>query len=176
MVLFVRLLVIAVRAMSAATLAAVSSFQVVLFRKTTIALRGEIVVSRFKWDFFLKKTHITKLAFSYLAAMFVVVNKFILARHFDGVVLWPFIIVRKKELKKDPVFMNHERIHIRQQTELLVVFFFIWYLTEYLVRLMICRNSYRAYNNISFEREAYRYEEDPLYLKKRRFWSFLRFL
>ncbi|MHA6279516.1 hypothetical protein ACXYMT_04980 [Salinimicrobium sp. CAU 1759] len=108
--------------------------------------------------------------------MFVVVNKFILSRHFDGVVLWPFIVVKRSELKKDAVFMNHERIHLRQQVELLVVFFFIWYLFEYLIRLIKYRDSYKAYNRICFEREAYANERNPNYIKNRRFWNFRKYL
>lgn len=108
--------------------------------------------------------------------MFVVVNKYILARQFDGVVLWPFIFIKRKELKRDPVFMNHERIHLRQQLELLIVFFFIWYLTEYLIRLIQYKDSYKAYNKISFEREAYANEQKLGYLKKRKWWGFRRYL
>ena len=87
--------------------------------------------------------------------MFLVVNKYLLRRRFVGVTLWPFIVMRKKELKSDAVFINHEKIHIRQQAEMLVLFFFIWYTIEYLVRLIQYRNRYKAYLNISFEREAY---------------------
>ena len=108
--------------------------------------------------------------------MFVVVNKYILARRFDGVVLWPFIFVRHRELKKNAVFMNHERIHIRQQLELLLIFFFLWYLIEYVIRLVKYRNSFRAYNKISFEREAYANENNPKYLQERRPWNFFRYL
>ena len=72
--------------------------------------------------------------------------------------------------------MNHERIHLKQQLELLLIFFFIWYLTEYLIRLVKYRDSYKAYNKISFEREAYAREKDLQYLKKRKFWGFLKYL
>ncbi|WP_029037928.1 hypothetical protein [Salinimicrobium xinjiangense] len=108
--------------------------------------------------------------------MFVVVNKFILAKHFDGVVLWPFIVVKRKELKKNPVFMNHERIHLRQQLELLVIFFFVWYFFEYFIRLIKYGDAYQAYSRISFEREAYVNEKDLNYLSKRSFWSFWSYL
>lgn len=108
--------------------------------------------------------------------MFVVVNKYFPAGRFDGIVLWPFVFVKRRELKKDPVFMNHERIHFKQQQELLIVFFYLWYLIEYLLRLIKYRNSYKAYNKISFEREAYANEDDPEYIGSRKFWSFIKFL
>jgi len=70
----------------------------------------------------------------------------------------------------------HERIHLRQQLELLIVPFYIWYLTEYVIRLMQYKNKHKAYRNISFEREAFQQEANLLYLKKRSFWSFLRYV
>ncbi len=72
--------------------------------------------------------------------------------------------------------MNHERIHMRQQLELLLIFFFIWYLVEYVVGLVKYRDSFKAYNKISFEREAYANERNLKYLEKRRIWSFFRYL
>ena len=106
----------------------------------------------------------------------IVVNKYLIGRHFVGIALWPFIVVKEKLLKDDEIFINHERIHLRQQAELLVVPFYIIYLFEYLYRLMKYRNSQEAYRNISFEREAYEMEEDLKYLERRKLWSFLKFL
>ena len=108
--------------------------------------------------------------------MFVVVNKFVLAKHFDGVVLWPFVVVKRKELKNNQIFMNHERVHLKQQQELLIIFFFVWYFFEYFFRLIKYRDSYKAYNKICFEREAYANERDLNYLKKRKAWAFLKYL
>ncbi|MGB7785312.1 MAG: hypothetical protein WBL27_04350 [Salinimicrobium sp.] len=108
--------------------------------------------------------------------MFVVVNKFFLAKQFDGVTLWPFIVVRREELKHDPVFINHERIHLKQQLELLILFFFIWYFFEYFIRLIKYRDSYKAYNKICFEREAYTHEKNLDYLKSRKTWAFWKYL
>ena len=108
--------------------------------------------------------------------MFVVVNKWILARQFDGVVLWPFVVVKRSELKDDRVFMNHERVHLKQQQELVILFFFVWYFLEYFIRLIKYRDSYKAYIRICFEREAYANETDLEYLKNRKFWAFLKYL
>ncbi|WP_025741508.1 hypothetical protein [Aquimarina pacifica] len=106
----------------------------------------------------------------------VVVNKYLIGRHFVGIALWPFIVIRDPFLKADAVFINHEKIHLRQQAELLVLPFYIIYLFEYIIRLLQYRNSQEAYRNISFEREAYRKEEDLNYLKGRRPWSFIRYM
>lgn len=108
--------------------------------------------------------------------MFLIVNRYILRKRFVGITLWPFIVMRTSDLKQDAVFMNHEKIHIRQQVEMLVVLFFIWYGLEYLIRCIQYRDNYVAYLNISFEREAYARERDLDYLNKRSFWSFLAYL
>lgn len=108
--------------------------------------------------------------------MILIVNKRLLSGRFKGITLWPFVILENKKLKTDKLFINHEKIHLRQQLELLVIFFYIWYLSEYLIRLAKYGNSLRAYRTISFEREAYRRENDLQYLEKRPFWAFLKFL
>lgn len=90
---------------------------------------------------------------------------------FAGLCLWPFIIVQNPEFKKDLVFMNHERIHLRQQAELLVLPFFLWYGLEFLWRWFHFKNARQAYRNIGFEREAYDNEKNPDYLRNRKFFG-----
>lgn len=72
--------------------------------------------------------------------------------------------------------LNHERIHTRQQLEMLFVFFYLWYGVEWLVRLIIHRNFMRAYSNISFEREAYAHERNLDYLHSRPFFAWRKHL
>ena len=108
--------------------------------------------------------------------MIVVVCKFIFIQNYYGISLCPFIVVKNKSLKNDMVFMNHEKIHLRQQLELLVLPFYIWYLSEYFVKLIKYKNHHKAYCDISFEKEAYYHENNLAYLKKRKFWAFLKHL
>lgn len=108
--------------------------------------------------------------------MFLVVSRFLVPRGFSGITLYPFVFFKEKKLREDAVFVNHERIHLRQQIELLIVLFFLWYGLEFLIRLIVYRSAEKAYRNISFEREAYENEKDLLYLKKRPFWQFLKSL
>lgn len=108
--------------------------------------------------------------------MIVLVNKFLLAKGFKGVSLWPFVILKDKYFKNDLILLNHEKIHLRQQAELLLVGFYVWYLIEYVVRIIQFKNRYMAYRNISFEREAYRNELNMNYTKSRGFWRFLNYL
>ena len=108
--------------------------------------------------------------------MFLLVSRYLIPKRYSGMALFPFILLRDRRYAGDKVFLNHERIHIRQQAEMLVVPFFIWYAVEYLLRLIKYRDKHKAYKNISFEREAYGNEENPAYLKARRFWAFLKYI
>lgn len=108
--------------------------------------------------------------------MILIVSKKLLSGRFKGISLWPFVILGNEHLKKDDLFLNHEKIHLRQQLEMLVLFFYIWYAVEFFVRYLDCKNGMLAYRNISFEREAYRREHDLAYLCNRPFWAFLKFL
>jgi len=89
----------------------------------------------------------------------------ILGDGINGLAFWPFIFIAPgvtitKEL------INHERIHLRQQIELLIIPFYIWYLISFY------RNGYM---NVSFEKEAYANDHNLDYLKNRNFWSFLKY-
>lgn len=94
----------------------------------------------------------------------------------SGIALYPFILFRNKETLQNECTINHEKIHIRQQAELGVVFFYLWYVIEYGWKWLALRNSFSAYKNISFEREAYENESDLEYLKHRKFWAFLKYI
>ena len=145
-------------AMATTTFTTVSSLKMVLFRKALISLRGEVEIAFLKFYFFLKKRHSTKIPFSYIVVMIVLVIKRWFGKKFVGMAIWPFVLLKRKELKNDDIFMNHEKIHLRQQLELLLILFYIWYSLEFLWRLFQYQNSHTAYRNISFEREAYQNE------------------
>jgi hypothetical protein len=91
----------------------------------------------------------------------------------QGICIWPFVFVKPKSPSK--IMLNHERIHLRQQVELFIVFFYIWYIFEWLYFFVKFRNWWKAYHEISFEKEAYQNETNLEYLKNRAFWSFLKY-
>jgi len=105
-----------------------------------------------------------------------------------------------------PTDLNHERIHTRQQLELLFLPFFLLYILEWLFRLLqtfftsspqtlhpspltnnpspftlnqepFTKNRFlRAYYRISFEREAYQHQTDLDYLSHRPLFAWFRYL
>ncbi len=106
----------------------------------------------------------------------IVVFKHFFYKNYVGLSLWPFIILKSDALKKDTELINHERIHLRQQQELLIIPFYMLYITEWLLRTIWYLDSYRAYQNISFEREAYGNENQSDYLSQRKPFSFIKYL
>ena len=92
----------------------------------------------------------------------------------DGMALFPFILVRQPN--PGPTLINHEQIHLRQQAEMGILPFYVWYIIEYGIRRLQHRDHYTAYRNISFEREAFANDTNLTYLKTRPFWSFWRYL
>jgi hypothetical protein len=108
--------------------------------------------------------------------MILIVFKYLTPRGFRGLTFYPFVFLADKNDKLDKVLINHEKIHIRQQLELLILPFYLWYCMEYLFRLFQYKDRKKAYFKISFEREAYANEKDLNYLKKRFFWRFLKYI
>lgn len=108
--------------------------------------------------------------------MIIVCQKLLKNTKINGITLFPFILLKKTEMKSDAVLINHEKIHLRQQLELGIVFFYIWYLAEYYYWYLKLKNSFLAYRYISFEREAYAKEDDLNYLETRKLWSFWKYI
>lgn len=104
------------------------------------------------------------------------ISKIMVPKGFAGLTLYPFIFLKRKDLKENHILINHEKIHLKQQLELLIIFFYLFYFFEWFIKLLRYRNGYLAYRNLSFEREAYTNEEDLNYIKSRKFWGFINYL
>lgn len=114
--------------------------------------------------------------------------------------VWPFLFYRDDLMvplnDKD---ILHENIHGCQQLEMLLVgavvsaimfilgcswwsllglpLFLYWYMTEWLVKFIATGLSQkRAYRSISFEQEAYEFEDDKYYLKRRRHFAWTKYV
>lgn len=108
--------------------------------------------------------------------MIVIVFKYLTPKWVRGITIFPFVVLSCKVDKLNPVLLNHEKIHIRQQLELLVIPFFIWYGFEFIIRYFQYKSWNKAYLNISFEQEAYQNEKNLHYLKQRSIWNFIKYL
>ena len=105
----------------------------------------------------------------------ILISKFLVPKGYTGLAVFPFVFLKNSRLKLDTTLINHEKIHLRQQLELLFVFFYSVYVLEFIIRLIQYKNWKQAYRNISFELEAYKNEKDLNYLKSRSFWKFLKY-
>jgi hypothetical protein len=94
---------------------------------------------------------------------------------YSAMALYPFILVKRKELKFDSILVNHEKIHHRQQVELLIVPFYLAYFLNYVVNLIRYKNHFTAYKQIVFEREAFAMDKNLEYLKYRKHFAFFNF-
>lgn len=90
-----------------------------------------------------------------------------------GMAIYPFIILKKEDFKKSTVLINHEKIHLRQQQELLIIPFYLLYLVNYLINLLRYTNHQQAYEQIIFEKEAYQNDSNPTYLLSRKRFAWL---
>jgi hypothetical protein len=93
----------------------------------------------------------------------------------SGMAIFPFVLVKHRDLKNDAQLIRHETIHLRQELELLIIPFYMLYLGNYLINLIRYRDHDKAYLEIIFEREAYAYEASADYLECRKFWAWLKF-
>lgn len=106
----------------------------------------------------------------------VFISKYLVPKGFTGIAIFPFVFLKSKHLKKDAVLINHEKIHLKQQLELLIIPFYIVYIIEFMLLLFQYKNKKKAYKNMSFEVEAYTNETNLNYLKERPVWAFLKYL
>jgi len=95
---------------------------------------------------------------------------------YTGTALFPFILIRKKDLPVGDVLINHERIHLQQQLELLLIPFYILYFTSYVFYRLKGLKHNAAYRSICFEKEAYQHEKNMNYLKGRKAFAFMSYL
>ncbi|WP_229676814.1 hypothetical protein [Pedobacter psychrotolerans] len=93
-----------------------------------------------------------------------------------GMAIFPFILLKHVKLKQDQSIINHEKIHLRQQLELLILPFYILYLINYFINLIRYQEHHKAYLNIVFEKEAYHNELNMEYLIKRNWYGWIRMI
>ena len=104
------------------------------------------------------------------------VLKYVVPKGYSGITIYPFVVLKKECQKADGVFINHEKIHLLQQKEMCVIFFYVWYVIEFLIKLLKCWSWNTAYRTISFEQEAYANEANLGYIKKRPKWAVFNFI
>lgn len=94
----------------------------------------------------------------------------------NGMALFPFILIKRHSDSENQILINHERIHLRQQLELLILPFYFIYIFCFLFNLMRYHNKRKAYLNIPFEREAFKNDSNLNYLTQRKSFAFFNYI
>lgn len=98
-------------------------------------------------------------------------SKYLVPQGYKGMCVFPFVFYRGE---LNDTFVNHEKIHLRQQIELLVLPFFVIYILHYFINFIRYADHMKAYKNIIFEKEAYGNERNLDYLKTRKWFQCFR--
>ena len=130
----------------------------------------------------------------------VIYNNIIPFKGSKAVTIWPLIFARKSAKWLKDYEESHEKIHLRQQLEVLVMsamiilmavlsldlsrwwmltsfgVYYTWYGLEWLIRLAVYRDTHMAYRNIAVEQEAYLNEHDMTYLNQRKAFVWVRYI
>lgn len=130
----------------------------------------------------------------------VIYNDIIPFKGFTAITIWPVVFARKSAKWLKDYVVNHETIHLRQQLEVLIasaiilavmilltgiswcwllaslLVYYTWYGIEWLIRLILCHDSHRAYRNIAFEQEAYGNQYDMAYPNDRKLFAWVEFI
>lgn len=107
--------------------------------------------------------------------MKVIYNNFIPFKGYKAINLFGFLFARNGSTISD-VDLNHESIHTEQMKEMLYIPFYIWYVIEWLIRLVSYGDAKLAYRAISFELEAYSNQQDENYLKNRKRFAWFKYI
>ena len=115
--------------------------------------------------------------------MKIVMNSIIPFNGFAAINLFGVVFVRNEMqtyFDYDPSayfrMIRHETTHTKQMKELLYFPFYVLYVLEWLVRLVMYREARKAYRNISCEREAYANQHKWDYNKGRKRYAFLQYI
>lgn len=107
--------------------------------------------------------------------MKLIYNKLIPFKGYAAITICEWIFINKNSKFNSSIF-NHEAIHVLQTRECLYIMFYVWYVIEYLIKLVITRNHKTAYRSVSFEQEAYDNQSKPFYRTGRSHYSWLKYL
>ena len=117
--------------------------------------------------------------------MKIVYNKIIPFSGYKAINLFGILFVRSG-CTMDDEDINHESIHTAQMEDFVfgcswlrligAIFFYLWYVIEFLIRLIQYQDWHSAYRNISFEREAFANEDNLEYLDSRKGYAFVDYI
>jgi len=108
--------------------------------------------------------------------MKVIYNKLIPFKGFSAINILGILFARE-DAEIGEKLIRHEKIHTKQQKELLWILFYVWYFVEWTIRVLLSKDRFtkNAYFNISFEREAYENQYDAEYVESRKHYAWIKY-
>ena len=107
--------------------------------------------------------------------MKIIRNNIIPFKGYKAINLFGVLFVRQDAVI-DEITLNHEAIHTAQMKELLYIFFYLFYIVDWLIGLIAYLSFSMAYREICFEKEAYTNERNKDYLKNRKVFAFIKYI
>ena len=101
-------------------------------------------------------------------------NKIIPFGNYAVINIFGLLFTKLKILNKYAI--NHESIHTEQMKELGYIFFYLWYIVEYLLIRLFHKKQGDTYSDVSFEEEAHRNDQNLEYLKTRKRYAWLKYV
>ena len=106
--------------------------------------------------------------------MKIIHNKLIPFGKYDTINIFGILFTKSKSLNKYTI--NHESIHTEQMKEMGYIFFYLWYVIEYLLIRLFHKKQGDAYHDVSFEEEAYNNDINLDYLKERKRYAWIKYI
>ena len=106
--------------------------------------------------------------------MIIIKNSWFPFGGYSTINLFGILFTKKDSLSE--ITINHERIHTKQMIEMLFIFFYLWYGIEYIIVRFFHKSQNCGYHDVSFEEEAYEFQENLSYLDKRKHYAWLAYL
>lgn len=104
--------------------------------------------------------------------MRIIYNNIIPPKGFKAINLFGILFARKGAAINART-IRHETIHTKQMKEMFYVLFYLWYVIEWFLRLIVCHDTHIAYKALKMEREAYDNELDESYITNRKHYAWL---
>lgn len=106
--------------------------------------------------------------------MIIIKNNLIPFGDYSTTNLFGILFTKEESLSNKTI--NHESIHTAQMKEMGFIFFYLWYVIEYVLIRLFHKKQGDAYHDVSFEEEAYNNDDNLEYLKTRKHYSWLKYI
>lgn len=107
--------------------------------------------------------------------MKVIESSIIPFKGYKAINLFGVIFHRKDASPMKEVDLNHEAIHTEQMKELWYIGFYLLYLFEWIFKVLVYLDFYKAYREIRFEKESYSNQNDLDYIKRRQKFNWINY-